>query len=95
MTAEVIALATAKLSPQERGRVEHEKRELAAGKVAIRTRHDALAWGDAWRSYALWVEAQNARTQMLLYCAEANARASELLLEHAVLELERLREGTK
>ena len=90
-TTKVIALATARLSPKERARIEHEQRELAAGKVKIETRHDALVWGDGWEAYAKRLEAQVERLQMLHMIAEIHAQASDLLYADALNELERMK----
>ena len=95
MSADVIALASAKLSPKERARVELEQREIAAGKVKLRTRWEAIQWGDGWMERARRVEAQLERTQMLLWCAEVHAQASDLLYADALAECERLRELIK
>ena len=52
--------------------------------VALRSRHDALAWGDAWQRQA-------ERLEMLLLCAEASKLATEALLRIAEDEIARIR----
>ena len=90
-TAKVIALATARISPKERARVEFEEREAGAGKVKLYTRWDAIKWGDGWMERALRSEHLLNRANMLLFCEEVNCKASDLLLEAAYAELERVK----
>lgn len=66
-----------------------------ADVIPIYSRDDALAYGDAWRLYALRVQAQLERAQMLLMCAEVHEKASALLLDAANAECERLRDLIK
>ncbi len=52
--------------------------------VEIRTREDALRWGDGWQRQA-------ERLELLLMCAEVHRDASDTLWHHYEAEVERLR----
>ena len=55
--------------------------------IPLRTLAEAVAYGDKWRIRA-------ERMEILLFCAEAHAMASETLREYAEAELERVRGNT-
>ena len=66
--------------------------EVAKGNVIpIRSRYDALKWGDEQQAWALRLEAQLWRVRAALLLAEAQRDASNLLLRVAEAECERLR----
>lgn len=57
---------------------------MTAEVIALRTRYDAVRWGDAWARHA-------ERLDALYELACIRADMSEALLQDALAELERLR----
>lgn len=60
-------------------------------QIKIQTMAGALRYGDEWRVAALRWQAHAERMGMLLFISQQHERASEILLEHAQAEIERLR----
>ena len=89
MTAEVIELAKAQISAKERARIERRERELAAGNVEIRTRHDALQWGGEWQAAYLELE-RNVRKVVDEYEHRLLMLRSDLLAEQCHRLIERI-----
>lgn len=59
--------------------------------IALRSKADALAWGEKWEAQARRLQTQLDRVSMLHMCAEIHCRASDTLLEAAEDEIARLR----
>lgn len=59
--------------------------------IPIRSRSDAVEYGDAWRAYAARLQAQIAAVNAAHLLASAQRDASDLLLREAEKEIERLR----
>ena len=79
-------------TPEERAANVRELLAKHAPKpVAIGTMREAIKWGEEWMAHARRVEAQLMRLQMLLAFATINLKSSDLLLEIAEAELNRLR----